>query len=704
MVTEVVEIVIRERGSRATSRGLFRVGRTARAASSGVSRLQAALLALGAALSVRALVRTADEFTLLSRAIQQSTKETGDAIAVQNELLAISNRTGTGLADNAALFQRLSVATRNLGASNRDVLGVLEGLNAALLLSGTSAAEARGGLIQLGQGLASGRLAGDELRSVLEALPSLAQALAAELGTELGDDIEVTVGRLRELGAEGRLTGDVVFPALQRAVAGFTAELGNIQFTTGEAVNVLRNNFLAVIGEINTEIGGTSGLNEIILEVAQNIRGILLTSTASIIDGLVLMANAILALIQTFSRLRGGFRSVIGTYLEFNRVSAEASAAVARFQNTLFLLSDETLAAVEQRAVDAGRAVDNYATATFEAEQETADLLATLDGFADRVGALGRVADRIRAIRDAGPGGAVNGQGAPVVSTAPRGGGGPAGPSREELDRQADALEKLRDLQIELNRAAAAERGERELAIFDLRQQIQEARTLAEIAGQDPAGNLVVQQLEAQLADLQRRTDFGEQLGASLTGAFEGAFQSAIENGANFTESLATALEENANQALTRGFASSFDSLQEGLTAVFDNVANSLDGVFGESFQGLGSAFSDALSGALQFVAQQGLAALLGGGGNAQSSSSNAINSSINSSQAIRGIVAGPTQIGIAQVGESISDAFRPIEDLANIRNAILIQIRDRLSGGSDTTAPNNLSALETLANVSPGG
>ena len=81
-----------------------------------------------------------------------------------------------------------------------------DGAAAAVRVSGASAATSAAGITQFGQALSSGRLNGDELRSVLENLPRLAQALADGLG--------VTVGELRRMGEAGELTGQKVAGAL----------------------------------------------------------------------------------------------------------------------------------------------------------------------------------------------------------------------------------------------------------------------------------------------------------------------------------------------------------------------------------------------------------------------------------------------------------------------------------------------------------
>lgn len=684
MVTEVVEIVIRERGGAAASKSITAVGRASSGASSAVTALQSALAALGLALGARAILNAADEFTRIERAIGQSTKATGDAAAVQAELLAISNRTTTSLSENAKLFQRLRVATNSVGASNQEVLQVVEGLNAALVLSGASASEAGGGLVQLAQGLASGRLAGDELRSVLENLPTLGQALSRELGTELGGNIEVTVGKLRELGAEGKLTAQVVFPALQRAVKDFSSQLDKTPRTFEETVNVLRNQFIVVVGELNKELGGTTGLNGVIIDLAKNLRSTLFTGVSIGIQVFGVLGRAAIATAESIADVVNAGRAVLGTFREFQ---------INRLRNSLdpALQAQGAFAGEEgQRQLAANRAElarlekqnDALALSFEDSDKKFSDFLNSLnDGLSaiERTGeALGRVANEApKAIPAPGtPGGVSTATTAPVL----------IGPTAEELKQRAKeerdfqkivadlraqaekdaqeqktALQGLQQIQDGLNRSIAEEAGPRALAIHDLEVEIARAKELAAAAGQDPAGNAVVQALQAQLAKVKLSTEGGQALAASVTGAVGAGITDAVRNGASLSDALGTSFQNAANASLTAGFDDALGTLQKGLGSAFDVAARDIQSKLPPALQGAAGAFGSALTSTLGFLAQQGIAALFGGGGNSQNSSSAGIKSAVTSTEAVRGIVAGPSQIAIAEVGNSIAEGFQPI-------------------------------------------
>jgi tape measure domain-containing protein len=127
-------------------------------------------------------------------------------------VLATARQAGDrfNLSTNESLdqFSKLYGRLRPLGLTLEEVTTVYEGFNTATRLSGTTAAEAANTLTQLAQGLGSGTLRGDELRSVLEQVPAVAQAIARELG--------VLPGQIKKFAEEGKITSEVVVRALGR--------------------------------------------------------------------------------------------------------------------------------------------------------------------------------------------------------------------------------------------------------------------------------------------------------------------------------------------------------------------------------------------------------------------------------------------------------------------------------------------------------
>lgn len=130
------------------------------------------------------------------------TAAAGQAAARIQQVLGISS------VDATQSFAQLYAALRGTGIGLKQLEVLFVGISNAARLSGAGTQEAQAALLQLKQGLASGVLQGDELRSVLEQLPAFAQAIAQQLGTN--------VGNLRQLGSEGKITSEIVFNAAKQ--------------------------------------------------------------------------------------------------------------------------------------------------------------------------------------------------------------------------------------------------------------------------------------------------------------------------------------------------------------------------------------------------------------------------------------------------------------------------------------------------------
>ena len=101
---------------------------------------------------------------------------------------------------------------RGVGFGLTEVSEIYKGFNVIAAQSGVASEDAAGAFLQLSQALGSGKLQGDELRSILERMPQLAQAIAAEMG--------IAAGEVRKAGADGKITGDVMYAALKKASNG----------------------------------------------------------------------------------------------------------------------------------------------------------------------------------------------------------------------------------------------------------------------------------------------------------------------------------------------------------------------------------------------------------------------------------------------------------------------------------------------------
>ena len=170
--------------------------------------LKAAIGGVGLGLLARQAVRTSINFDKLNLRLGLLTKATGDFSAAQK--IATDGQKLFGLSATEALdgVTNITARLKPLGVSLEDIRTTFIGFNTAAKLGGANAQEASNAFRQLAQALGSGRLAGDEFRSVSEQIPLILKPLA--------DELDVDVGKLKELAAQGKLTSDVVIKALRK--------------------------------------------------------------------------------------------------------------------------------------------------------------------------------------------------------------------------------------------------------------------------------------------------------------------------------------------------------------------------------------------------------------------------------------------------------------------------------------------------------
>jgi tape measure domain-containing protein len=225
------DVAVRAFGSLST--GLGGLNASVGALVSGLSGATLGLGALGAAAGTAlvGIARAGDEMTGALGRLSTATGSLQAATGVYDQLYRLSLQTGVAVNESVGSFARFAIAAREVGATNDQALALVGTLQRAAIVAGASGGEVASAATQLAQALASGVLQGDELRSLLENMPNLAQGLARELG--------VSVGELRKMGAEGTLTADRVLPALIRAGQQVNAEFEKMPPTMGRAFDVL---------------------------------------------------------------------------------------------------------------------------------------------------------------------------------------------------------------------------------------------------------------------------------------------------------------------------------------------------------------------------------------------------------------------------------------------------------------------------------
>ena len=242
---------------------------------------------------INGFMKQADEAAMINSRIGMMNDGLLEHHELQKNILKMANDTRTGYSETVDLMSKLTMS----GAfdSTQDVASITESINKAIRIGGGTDEMNKSAMLQLSQALGSGVLQGDELRSLSENAPYMMKVLADGLG--------VARGELKQMGADGELTTDVVIQAFenQRDVINSTFE--NIPRTWGDVTTKLGNSWTNFIQHlVNDE--GTGILNPLInqfyafaewLDTPQGMSFLLMIATVIewITNGLVFMGNVV---------------------------------------------------------------------------------------------------------------------------------------------------------------------------------------------------------------------------------------------------------------------------------------------------------------------------------------------------------------------------------------------------------------------------
>ncbi len=208
---------------------------------------------------VRALTGLSDSMTSITARLDMMNDGLQTTEELNRMIYESAQRSRGSYQQTANLVAKLGTLAGDAFSSNREIIAFAEQLNKQMALSGTTTQEAQAAMLQLTQGLASGTLRGEELNSVLEQTPMIAQSIAKYMG--------VNTGEMRELASEGAITAGVVKSAMFAMADEINAKFEQMPMTWGQvwtsmqntaiqalqpvlnAVNWLANN-LSIIGPI----------------------------------------------------------------------------------------------------------------------------------------------------------------------------------------------------------------------------------------------------------------------------------------------------------------------------------------------------------------------------------------------------------------------------------------------------------------------
>ncbi|MEW5171554.1 tape measure protein [Klebsiella michiganensis] len=223
-------------------------------------------VAIAAAFTIDAakkLIAIGDEMVTLQARIARLSPSIDVAKETLASLSAIAAQTGNSLSETERLWESLTTALKETGATNSQILGLTSTLQKIGTIGGSSAEEMANALRQFGQSISGGIVRAEEFNSILEQMPELARQIAAGLGISIGD--------LRKRMLEGKLTAQDALNAIQRQSQLVNEEFDKMPVSIDRAKNSLDVAFKNAINDLNQAIGLTTTLAGLMQSVADNL-------------------------------------------------------------------------------------------------------------------------------------------------------------------------------------------------------------------------------------------------------------------------------------------------------------------------------------------------------------------------------------------------------------------------------------------------
>lgn len=288
--------------------------------------------------TVSAAISKMDTYTGLQNRLKLVTSSQVELNKATEDTFRIAQKTYSAWDSVLQVYQRFSDNAKTLNLTMDDTARLTETVSKAVAISGASAAAADAALVQFGQALASGTLRGEELNSVMEQTPALAKAIAQGMG--------ITVGELRTVAAEGKITSQEIVKALRNVEKDVDALFAKTDITIGQSMTLLNNEITKFVGESGKGSGAAQVLAGTIQTLASNLD--VLTS-AMMVGGAYWLGTYIPAIYASGVAVAAKTKELaVQTVTQYAAIQAERAAAAQQVISTQTVVANTqaTLAAI----------------------------------------------------------------------------------------------------------------------------------------------------------------------------------------------------------------------------------------------------------------------------------------------------------------------------------------------------------------------
>lgn len=204
----------------------------------------------------KAFLTVADNIAQLQARISRLSSDAATAKDTFNILTAIASNTGASLQDTTKLWEKMTSSLKGAGATNSQILSLVDTLQKIGRVGGSSSEEMAAALRQFAQSMDGGIVRAEEFNSIIESMPELARQMASGMG--------ISMGQLRQSMLEGKITAQAALTAIMKQSSAVNAEFGKLPRTMDQASNSLTISLQNLIGKMNDAMGASATMVKVI--------------------------------------------------------------------------------------------------------------------------------------------------------------------------------------------------------------------------------------------------------------------------------------------------------------------------------------------------------------------------------------------------------------------------------------------------------
>ena len=296
---------------------------------------------------MKKLLNLSDEMTNTTARLNLIVDDGGSVQELEDKIFASANRARANYMDMASAVAKLSMNAGKAFKNNDETIAFAELLNKQFAISGAAQQEISSATLQLTQALGSGVLRGEELNAVFEASPNIIQTIA--------DYLDVDIGKIRAMAAEGQITADIVKNAMFASADSINNKFEQMPMTWSQIFTKVKNIAIKMLQPILNKINQIAN-DPRALKVIQGIETAI-SALIGVVDPLLdMIINIGTFIIENWSGIAPIIYGIVAAYIAWHIASGIATVLL-------------TTQAIAEYALATAKGVEASATATATAAQ-----------------------------------------------------------------------------------------------------------------------------------------------------------------------------------------------------------------------------------------------------------------------------------------------------------------------------------------------